>query len=176
MLPNNLRYLCVPIFVSRFKSPYLVHPGIGEEQSGVIKRNGGRRVDVLVLMAAKEVDELLTDLCSSQGRVHAGWVFLRGLEIYIQTRSEPETSFPKTVGGVNMQLLCTAVNWYQLKNLLWTPAACKNITHTSWSLHQYRDMRGRNLVSEEAKLANSPNRQTKSSLTCREIKLRVKHD
>lgn len=63
---QQLRHLCLPIFVSRFKSPYLVHPGIGEEQSGVIKRNGGRRVDVLVLMAAKEVDELLTDLCSSQ--------------------------------------------------------------------------------------------------------------
>ncbi len=112
---QQLRYLCVSIFVSRFKSPYLVHPGIGEEQSGVIKRNGGRRVDVLVLMAAKEVDELLTDLCSSEGRVHAGSVVLRGLEIYIQTRMSQKSVFTKTLGGVNMHLLCTAVNWYQLK-------------------------------------------------------------
>lgn len=143
-----------PFLLLGSKSPYLVHPGIGEEQSGVIKRNGGRRVDVLVIIAAKEVDELLTDLCSSQWRVHAGCVFLRGLGIYIQTHSESETGFTKTASGVNMQLLLSAVNRQQLKNLLWTPAACKGIMHTSRSPHQYQDMRETNLVSEEAKLAN----------------------
>ena len=53
------------------RNEYLVHAGVGKQQSGVIHGHHSRRVDILVLMATEEVDELLTDLSCTQQRVHS---------------------------------------------------------------------------------------------------------
>lgn len=50
---------------------YLVHASISEKQRGVVQGDGGRRVDVLVLIATEEVNELLTDLSCTQRGVHS---------------------------------------------------------------------------------------------------------
>lgn len=55
----------------RMDGAYLVHAGVGKKQRGVVQRDGGRRVDVLVLIAAEEVDELLADLRCTQRGVHS---------------------------------------------------------------------------------------------------------
>lgn len=52
------------------ETAYLVHAGVGEQQCGVVQRDGGRGVDILVLVAVEKVDELLTDLSCAQRRVH----------------------------------------------------------------------------------------------------------
>lgn len=51
---------------------YLVHARVGEEQRGVLQRDGGRRVHVAVLVADEEVDELLANLSCSQRGIHSG--------------------------------------------------------------------------------------------------------
>lgn len=58
---------------------YLVHSSISKEKGWVIQGNGGGRVHIVMLIAMEEVNELLTDLSSSQWSVHAGWVVQRGL-------------------------------------------------------------------------------------------------
>lgn len=50
---------------------YLVHAGIGEKQRGIVQWDGSWRVDVRVLMATEEVNELLADLSCSQRGVHS---------------------------------------------------------------------------------------------------------
>ena len=42
--------------------PYLVHASVGEEQSGVIQRDGGGRVDIGVLISSEEIYKPLSDL------------------------------------------------------------------------------------------------------------------
>lgn len=49
-----------------WKDTYLVHASIGEEQRGVVQRDGGRRVNVLMFIAAEEVNELLSNLSCAQ--------------------------------------------------------------------------------------------------------------
>lgn len=57
---------------------YLIHAGVGEKQRGIIQRDGGRRVDVRVLIATEEVNELLADLSAGQRGVHVQQNCLKG--------------------------------------------------------------------------------------------------
>lgn len=61
-----------PLLAEAEGGSYLVHARVGEEQRGVVQRDGGRRVHVAVLVADEEVDELLANLSCSQRGIHPG--------------------------------------------------------------------------------------------------------
>lgn len=52
------------------KNPYLVHARIGKEQSGIIQRDGSRRVNIGVLISLEEIYKSLPDFTCCDGWVH----------------------------------------------------------------------------------------------------------
>ena len=40
----------------------LIHPGVGKQQSGIVKRHHGTGRDKLMILLGKEVDEILSNL------------------------------------------------------------------------------------------------------------------
>lgn len=56
------RFCLTPRVGQRKEDLYLVHACVGEEQGGVIQRDGGGGVDIGVLISFKEIYKPLSDL------------------------------------------------------------------------------------------------------------------